>query len=80
MKKVMDKIQSYDEKLHNTDNSEFLIQRRMKEDEKKRKIAEAFAQKEENIKMLEDQALRKKEEMAERERKIKETLDKKKQD
>lgn len=42
----MNKIEKMDERLTNKDNSDFLQEKKMKEDEKKRKVQEAFELKE----------------------------------
>lgn len=45
MKKVVDRLDRINQRLHDEDNSEFLLEKKLKEEMKKRKVEEARMQK-----------------------------------
>lgn len=64
------KLAKEEERVFDNDKSDFLAQKRAQELDRKRKIEEAQALKEKNIKLLEEQALEKAEKAKKREKEL----------
>jgi hypothetical protein len=52
--KVLEKIEKVEERLNNIESSNFLIEKKAREDEKKQRLREAFELKQQNQKHLEE--------------------------
>lgn len=78
--KVLEKIAQVEERLGNIESSNFLIDKRAREEDKRRKLREAFEQKEQNQKRLDQLLEEKNQQIVLKEQKVNEIMEKKKRD
>lgn len=78
--KVLQKIAQVEERLGNIESSNFLIDKRAREEDKRRKLREAFEQKEQNQKRLDQLLEEKNQQIVLKEQKVNEIIEKKKRD
>lgn len=78
--KVLQKIAQVEERLGNIESSNFLIDKRAREEDKRRKLREAFEQKEQNQKRLDQLLEEKNQQIVLKEQKVNEIMEKKKRD
>lgn len=78
--KVLEKIAQVEERLGNIESSNFLIDKRAREEDKRRKLREAFEQKEQNQKRLDQLLEEKNQQIVLKEQKVNEIIEKKKRD
>ena len=76
--KVLEKIAQVEERLGNIESSNFLIDKRAREEDKRRKLREAFEQKEQNQKRLDQLLEEKNQQIVLKEQKVNEIMEKKK--